>query len=104
MRKNEIIRENQRLKIEIERQRQKIDSLNATISGYKKTLENIRKFYGAKLLELEEERISKLHSDLIVEDIEWFPSDIDQFINASIHRYSFIYGIKGENNYFEIIR
>ena len=102
MKKSELIKENQRLEVNNKLLKQEINELNNKLSKYEKAIESLRSFYGAKLAELEAERISKIHPDLMVEDIEWDPSDIERFLNTSIHSYEFKYGIKGEINYHEI--
>lgn len=95
MKKDDIIRENQHLKSDNE-------VLNSKIAKYKKAIESLRDFYGEKLIELENKRLMKLHPDVFVADIEWYPADIDRFLNSEIHRYYFRYEIKGELNSYEV--
>lgn len=84
MRKSELIRENNRLRIDN-------DALNRAVEKYKKLLESTRDCYGAKLMELEQKRLLLEHPDIIVDDIEWYT--VRDYVEA---RYKFVYSIKGE--------
>ena len=86
MRKSELIKENQNLRIENK-------LLRDAITGYKQLLRTTRDCYGEKLMELEQQRLLLAHPDILVDDIEWSQTDI---IDPKPARYKFVYSIKGE--------